>query len=72
MRRRDLLVVLGGAAVTWPLAARGQHANQIRQIGMLMAYAEDDPDGQAFVTEFREGLEKLGWAEGRNIRIITR
>jgi len=71
MRRRDLLVVLGGAAVTWPLAVRGQQ-DQIRQIGMLMAYAEDDPDGQAFVTEFREGLEKLGWVEGTNIRIITR
>jgi putative ABC transport system substrate-binding protein len=72
MRRRDLLVVLGGAAVTWPLAARGQHANQTRQIGMLMAYAENDREGQAFVSEFREELEKLGWAEGRNIRIITR
>ena len=64
MKRRELLIVLGGAAVTWPLAARGQHTNQIRQIGMLMAYAENDregqAEGQAFVTNFREGLEKIG------------
>jgi putative ABC transport system substrate-binding protein len=60
MKRRELLIVLGGAAVTWPLAARGQHTNQIRQIGMLMAYAENDREGQAFVTNFREGLEKIG------------
>jgi putative ABC transport system substrate-binding protein len=72
MRRRDFLFVAGGAAVTWPLAARGQDTNQIRQIGMLMAYAENDRGGQAFVTEFREGLKKLGWAEGRNVRTIIR
>jgi len=72
MRRRDFLVVLGSAAVTWPFAARGQHTDQIRQIGMLMAYAEDDREGQAFVSEFRKGLEELGWVEGRNIRIISR
>jgi putative ABC transport system substrate-binding protein len=72
MRRRNVLRFLGGAAVTFPLAARGQHTNQIRQIGMLMAYAENDREGQAFVTEFRAGLNKLGWAEGRSVRIITR
>jgi len=72
MRRRDVLILLGSAAVAWPFAARGQHTDQIRKIGMLMAYAEDDREGQEFVTEFREGLEKLGWVEGRNIRMITR
>ena len=44
----------------------------MRRIGVLMAYAESDPEGQAWVAAFREGLQKLGWAEGRNIRIDTR
>ena len=44
----------------------------MRRIGVLMAYAESDPEGQARVAAFREGLQKLGWAEGRNIRIDTR
>ena len=64
--------MLGGAAVAWPLAARAQQADRMRRIGVLMAYAESDPEGQAWVAAFREGLQKLGWAEGRNIRIDTR
>jgi hypothetical protein len=44
----------------------------MRRIGVLMAFAEGDPGGQARVAAFREGLRKLGWAEGRNVRIDTR
>ena len=72
MQRRELLSLIGCGAVAWPLAVRAQHADQMRQIGMLMAYAEGDPEGQAFVATFREGLQKHGWAEGRNIRIHVR
>jgi putative ABC transport system substrate-binding protein len=72
MRRREFLSLIGSGAVAWPLAVRAQQADQMRRIGMLMAYAEGDPEGQAFVAAFREGLQKLGWAEGRNIRIDIR
>ena len=56
----------------WPLAARAQQGERVRRIGVLMAYAESDPEGQAWVAAFREALQKLGWAEGRNSRIDTR
>ena len=53
----------------WPFAARAQQAERLRRIGVLMSFAESDPEGQAFVAAFREGLQKLGWTDGRNIRI---
>src|SRR5215471_10284071 len=71
LRRRRFITLLSGAAA-WPLAARAQQAERMRLIGVLMAYAESDPEGQAWVAAFREALQKLGWAEGRNIRIDTR
>ena len=72
MRRREFITLLGGAAVAWPLAARAQQPDRVRRIGVLMGYAESDLEGQAYVAAFREGLQKLGWTEGRNIRIDTR
>jgi putative ABC transport system substrate-binding protein len=72
VRRRAFITMLGGAAAAWPLSARAQQPGQIRRIGVLMAHAENDPEGQAFVAAFRETLQKLGWTEGRNIRIDTR
>jgi putative ABC transport system substrate-binding protein len=71
MNRREFITLLGGAA-TWPLAARAQQPEQMRKIGVLMGFAESDRDGQAFVAAFREGLQKLGWVEGHNLRIDTR
>jgi putative ABC transport system substrate-binding protein len=71
MKRREFITLLGGAAV-WPLPASGQ-PDQIRRIGLLMAFAESDREGQTFFAAFRERLQKsLGWVEGRNIRIDTR
>ena len=72
MRRREFITLLCGAATTWPLAARAQQPDRMRRIGVLMGFAESDREGQAFVAAFREGLQKLGWAEGRNIRIDYR
>ena len=66
MNRRAFITLLGGA-VAWPLAALGQQPDGIRRIGVLVAYAESDRKGQAFVAAFREELQKLGWTEGRNI-----
>jgi putative ABC transport system substrate-binding protein len=71
MKRREFLGVLGGAA-SWPLAARAQQSDRVRRIGVLMGYAESDKEAQAWVAAFREGLQKLGWAEGRNFRIDIR
>jgi putative tryptophan/tyrosine transport system substrate-binding protein len=71
VRRRELLVTLGSATVAWPLSARAQN-KRVWRIGVLMGYAENDPDARAWYAAFREGLQKLGWAEGRNTRIDTR
>jgi putative ABC transport system substrate-binding protein len=71
-RRRDFITLLGGAAAAWPLAAHAQQGERMRRIGVLMGYAESDLEAQAWVAAFREGLQKLGWAEGRNIRIDLR
>jgi putative ABC transport system substrate-binding protein len=70
MRRRDFITLLGGAVAGWPLAARAQES--VRRIGVLMAYAETDSEAQAYVAAFREGLQKLGWTEGRNIELVSR
>src|SRR5260370_2741309 len=72
IRRREFMFTLGGAAAAWPLAARAQQAERVRRIGVLMAYAENDSEAQADVAAFRNELQKLGWTEGRNIRIDTR
>ena len=69
--RRELLAALGGAAAAWPLAARAQQA-QVRRIGILMPFAEDHPVGQARLVAFVQGLQQLGWTDGRNVRIDYR
>jgi putative tryptophan/tyrosine transport system substrate-binding protein len=71
MRRREFITLLGGAAA-WPLAARAQQTTGMPRIGVLMGYAENDREGQANVAAFQGGLQKLGWTEGRNIRLDTR
>jgi hypothetical protein len=55
MKRREFVTLIGGAAVAWPLAAPAQQSEQMRRIGVLMGYAENDPEGQARVASFREG-----------------
>jgi ABC-type uncharacterized transport system substrate-binding protein len=72
MKRRQFVTLLGGAVVAWPLAARAQQSERVRRVGVLMAFPESDPEAQVRVVAFREGLQKLGWTEGRNIRIDTR
>jgi putative ABC transport system substrate-binding protein len=72
MRRRSFIMLLGGAAAAWPLAARAQQGDRVRRIGVLMAYSESDREGQADVAAFREELQKLGWTDGRNLRIDFR
>ena len=74
MRRRDFIKVVGGAAAAWPLVARAQQPDRMRRIGVLTAGPADadDPDGQARSAAFLQGLQQLGWTDGRNIRIDYR
>jgi putative tryptophan/tyrosine transport system substrate-binding protein len=72
MRRREFITLLGGAAIAWPLRARAQQPERMRRIGVLMGWPESDSEAQAQIAAFRDGLQKLGWMEGRNILIETR
>jgi hypothetical protein len=63
MRRRDFIALLGSAAAAWPLAASAQQAERMRRIDVLMAYAESDRQGRAFVAAFQDELQKLGCSE---------
>jgi len=72
VKRREFITLLGGAAAAWPPVARAQQPGGMRRIGVLMGSAENDSEAQAWVAAFREALQKLGWTEGRNIRIDTR
>jgi putative tryptophan/tyrosine transport system substrate-binding protein len=72
MRRREFITLLGGAAATWPLAARAQQHERVRHIGVFMDLGEGDPEGQIRVAALKRGLQDLGWIEGRNLRIETR
>src|SRR3974390_2365893 len=72
MRRREFITLVGGTAAAWPLGAHAQQGDRMRRLGILMAGAESDPKYQADVAVFREGLQKLGWMDGQNIRIEVR
>jgi len=72
MKRRDFITLLGGAAAGWAFEARAQQPERMRRIGVLMNLAADDPESQARVAAFLQGLQQLGWTEGRNVRIDTR
>jgi putative ABC transport system substrate-binding protein len=72
MRRREFITLVGGAAASLPIAARGQQPERMRRIGVLLGYAEGDLEIQTHFAAFRDGLQKLGWTERRNIRIDTR
>jgi len=69
--RRKFIALIGGAAA-WPLAARAQQGEPMRRIGALMSTAADDPEGQARIAAFQQGLQQFGWTIGRNVRIDSR
>jgi putative ABC transport system substrate-binding protein len=72
MKRREFITLLSGAGLAWPLAARAQRPDRMRRIGWLTAIAADDPEGQARLTAFVQGLQQLGWTVGQNVRIDYR
>ena len=71
MRRRNFIAGLATTAA-WPVAAHAQQPERVRRIGVLMALAADDPEGQANVAAFKQTLQQLGWSEGHNLQIAFR
>jgi putative tryptophan/tyrosine transport system substrate-binding protein len=72
MKRRAFISLLGGAAAAWPLVARAQQGERMRRVGILTPLPADDPEAQRRHTAFLQGLQQLGWTDGRNIRIDAR
>jgi putative ABC transport system substrate-binding protein len=71
MRRREFITLAGGAAA-WPMVARGQQADRMRRIGVLMGFVSTDQEAQTFQQAFNLRLKELGWVEGSNARIDVR
>ena len=69
MRRREFITLLGGVAVTWPIVARAQQRERARKVGVLLPASADDPEFQARVGAFLQGLQQSGWTIGRNVQI---
>ena len=72
MRRREFIKLLSGAAASWPLAASAQQGERVRRIGAFISLAAGDAEGRARLTAFVQGLQDLGWNDGRNVRVDTR
>jgi putative tryptophan/tyrosine transport system substrate-binding protein len=72
MKRREFITLLGGTAAAWPLGGRAQQAERMKRIGVLMNVAAGDPEGQARLAAFQQGLQQLGLIDGRNLRTDTR
>src|SRR5262249_35832408 len=73
VRRRDFITLLGGAAIVWPLTARAQQGERMRRVGVLVGtYGQTDREGQDRIAVFLDTFRKLGWSDGRNVRIDYR
>src|SRR5262245_66060396 len=72
LRRRQFITLLGGAAASWPLAARAQQSERVRRIGVLILYSQTDREGQARIAAFLDTMRRLGWTDGGNVRIEYR
>src|SRR5262245_62163856 len=72
IRGRTFLATLLGGAAAWPLAARAQQVQRVRRIGVLIPFTADDPEAQARMLAFAQGLQSLGWTVGDNLRIDIR
>jgi putative ABC transport system substrate-binding protein len=73
MKRREFITLIGGgAAAAWPLAARAQHPERMRRIGVLMAFSESNPQFRSLIETFMQGLTRSGWVDGRNVQIDVR
>jgi putative tryptophan/tyrosine transport system substrate-binding protein len=71
MKRREFIMLLGGATAAWPVAVWAQQPIGMRRIGVLMNLGADDPEGQVRLKTFLQGLRARGWIEGSNLRVDT-
>ena len=72
MRRRDFIKAIAGSSVAWPLVTEAQQSQKMRRLSVLMSTAADDQESMARYTAFLQGLQELGWTDGRNVRIDVR
>jgi putative tryptophan/tyrosine transport system substrate-binding protein len=72
MKRREFIALFSGTAAAWPLAARAEKGDGIKRVGVIMGFAENDGVWQSYLASFRQGLQELGWTDGRNIRFDDR
>jgi putative tryptophan/tyrosine transport system substrate-binding protein len=72
VKRRQFITLLGGAATAWPLAARAQQPDRVRRLGVLMGLESSDVQQREELAALKEELHKLGWTDGRSIRIYSR
>ena len=72
MKRREFMTLLGGAAISWPLAVPAQQSQHLRLIGIITNLAEDDPETQRRLGAFKQRLNELGWREHENVRFEAR
>jgi putative tryptophan/tyrosine transport system substrate-binding protein len=72
MKRRTFISLLGGATLSWPLSARAQEGRRMPRVAVLTPYVESDSEAQSWLKEFVQGMQAVGWTDGRNIRIDVR
>jgi putative ABC transport system substrate-binding protein len=72
VKRREVITLLGGAVVAWPIRAGAQQRERVRRIGVLMPLAAGDPEAQTRLGAFLQGRQQLGWTIGRNLRVHLR
>ena len=72
MKRREFFTLVGAAGAAWPFAARAQHSEKVRLVGVLLGWTEKDANAQKRLVALRDGLTELGWIEGRNIQFAIR
>jgi putative ABC transport system substrate-binding protein len=72
MERREFIGLIGSTVLAWPIAARGQQGERVRRVGILTGLAEGDPEGSANLASFFQGLQQLGWIDGRNVQFVIR
>ena len=72
MERREFIGLIGSAVLSWPIAVHAQQGQRVRRVGILEGIVEGDPEGRANLTSFLQGLQQLGWIDGRNVQFDVR